>query len=450
MKFLSSLWGTFINDKLLQRVVKNTGYLLSSNVASMGLSMLQSILAGRLLGVAGFGVIGTITAFATMLNRLFSFRMNELVVKYFGEASLQNDKERAAAVIKASVLGEATSALLSFIVILFLAPFAARKLADDPATTNLFILYGSMVLANFATETSTGILQVKNKFRNQAVINLVSSLLTAAIVVWAFIAKKGLMEVMAAYLLGKFVLGLGTAALGWREMHKEFGSHWLNASFSSLPPLKELLSFAFSTNISSTIIMLVRDNEALWIAWFLSPVEVGYAKTALAIINLVQIPITPFIATTYPEINAAVTRKDWTLLKQLLKRVTLISGGWTGLTAVGLAIFGRWLLGFYGPDFQPAYIPMLIFLAGLGFANVFFWNRPLLLALGLPMVPYRISLWSGIAKVVLAILLVPRLGLNFEALLLSLFFIVSVSLIIWRGWQEVEKRKLKGQEGNLA
>lgn len=450
MKFLSSLWGTFINDKLLQRVVKNTGYLLSSNVASMGLSMLQSILAGRLLGVAGFGVIGTITAFATMLNRLFSFRMNELVVKYFGEASLQNDKERAAAVIKASVLGEATSALLSFIVILFLAPFAARKLADDPATTNLFILYGSMVLANFATETSTGILQVKNKFRNQAVINLVSSLLTAAIVVWAFIAKKGLMEVMAAYLLGKFVLGLGTAALGWREMHKEFGSHWLNASFSSLPPLKELLSFAFSTNISSTIIMLVRDNEALWIAWFLSPVEVGYAKTALAIINLVQIPITPFIATTYPEINAAVTRKDWTLLKQLLKRVTLISGGWTGLTAVGLAIFGRWLLGFYGPDFQPAYTPMLIFLAGLGFANVFFWNRPLLLALGLPMVPYRISLWSGIAKVVLAILLVPRLGLNFEALLLSLFFIVSVSLIIWRGWQEVEKRKLKGQEGNLA
>ena len=86
MKFLSPLWNTFTNDKLLQKIVKNTGYLLSSNVASMGLSMMQSILAGRLLGVAGFGVIATITAFASMLNRLFSFRMNELVVKYFGEA----------------------------------------------------------------------------------------------------------------------------------------------------------------------------------------------------------------------------------------------------------------------------------------------------------------------------------------------------------------------------
>jgi len=448
MKFPSSLWNTFKNDKLLQKVIKNTGYLLSSNVLSMGLSMVQSVLAGRLLGVAGFGVIGTITAFASMLNRLFSFRMNELVVKYFGEATIQNKPERAAAVVKAAVLGETISATLSFIVIIFLAPFAATKLADDAATTNLFILYGSMVLANFATETSTGVLQVKNKFRNQAVVNLISSVMTASIVFWAFFTKKGLIEVMAAYLVGKFVLGLGTAALGWSEMQKEFGNGWLRTSFDKLPPFKELFGFAFSTNISSTVIMLVRDNEALWIAWFLSPVEVGYAKTALAIINLVQIPITPFISTTYPEINAAVTKKDWPLLRRLLKRVTLISGGWTGITAVGLALFGRWLLGFYGPDFQPAYVPMLLFLAGLGFANIFFWNRPLLLSLGLPMVPYRISLWCGIAKVALAILLVPILGLNFEAILLSLFFIISVSWIILRGWQEVQKMEALHQESS--
>ena len=241
MKFLSPLWNTFTNDKLLQKIVKNTGYLLSSNVASMGLSMMQSILAGRLLGVAGFGVIATITAFASMLNRLFSFRMNELVVKYFGEAALQQKSERAAAVVKAALLGEAASAALSFIVIIFLAPLAASKLADDAATSNLFILYGTMVLANFATETSMGILQVRNKFKNQAVINLVGSFLTAAIIVWAFFAKKGLMEVMAAYLVGKFVVGLGTAALGWREMQKDFGSGWLRTSFEHLPPLKNFL-----------------------------------------------------------------------------------------------------------------------------------------------------------------------------------------------------------------
>ena len=127
-EFLFPNWNTFKNDKLLQKIVKNTGYLLSSNVASMGLSMLQSILAGRLLGVAGFGVIATITAFASMLNRLFSFRMNELVVKYFGEATLQKNPERAAAVVKAAALGETISAVLSFVLSFYLAPFAAVKI----------------------------------------------------------------------------------------------------------------------------------------------------------------------------------------------------------------------------------------------------------------------------------------------------------------------------------
>jgi len=127
------------------------------------------------------------------------------------------------------------------------------------------------------------------------------------------------------------------------------------------------------------------------------------------------------------------------LMRRLLKRVTLISGGWTGITSIGLVLFGRWLLMFYGAEFLPAYIPMLLFLAGLGFANIFFWNRPLLLSLGMPMVPYRISLWCGIGKVFLAFLLVPRLGLNFEAVLLSAFFIISITLIITRGLSEVKK-----------
>lgn len=448
MKFVASLWTIFKKDKLLQKVVRNSGYLLSSNVLGMGLSVIQSILAGRLLGVAGFGVIGTITAFASTLNRLFSFRMNELVVKYFGEADTKGQHERAQAVVKAAALGELFSAGLSFVLIVLLAPLAAARLADDPSTTRLFILYGTIVLANFATETATGVLQATNKFRNQAILNLISSVAIASIIAWAFFARRGLKEVMAAYLIGKFILGLGTSALGWREMHKKYGGGWWRTSLSHLPPLKGLFGFALSANLSSTIIMLVRDNEALWIAWFLSPVEVGYAKTALAIINLVQVPITPFIATTYPEINNAVTRRDWSLLRRLLKRVTLISGAWTIATSVGLALFGRWLLLFYGEGFLPAYAPMLLFLAGLGFANIFFWNRPLLLSLGLPIVPVRISLWCGIAKVGLAILLVPRFGLNFEAMLLSAFFIISVSLIILRGFREVQR--LEAEEREMA
>jgi O-antigen/teichoic acid export membrane protein len=450
MNPLTSMWNTLKNDKLLQKIIRNAGYLLSSNVLRMGLSIVQSIFAGRLLGVAGFGVIGTITVFATTLNKIFSFRMNELVVKYFGGAVAYDEKDKAAAIVKAAGIGETTSAVLSFLILVLFAPLAAERLAGDPATTPLFILYGTIILANFTYETAIGIIQVQNHFRNQAVINLISSISTASIIAWSYFTQKGLLEILLAYIAGKFILGLGTTILGWHEMNKLLGKNWWKTNFSSLPPLKELLGFAFSTNISNTVIHLVRDNEALWVAWFLTPVEVGYTKTALAIINLVQVPITPLISTSYPEINNAAIKEDWKLLRRLLKRITLVSGIWTGMSAIGLALFGKWFLMFYGAEFLPAYEPMLLYLIGLGFANILFWNRPLLLSLGLPMVPYRISLYCGIAKIGLAFLLVPRYGLNVEALLLSAFFVISVSLIVLRGLKEVKIRENDMQETSTA
>ena len=449
MNFFQSLWKILKSDKLLQKIIRNAGYLLSSNILSMGLSFIQSILAGRLLGVSRFGVIGAITVFATTLNKVFSFRMNELVVKYFGEALAKNKKEEAAAVVKTAGLGEMISAIFSFLALILLAPLAAEKLADDPSTTSLFILYGTIILANFTYETAFGIIQVGNHFRNQALINLVSSIGTAGVITWAYFTNKGLNEVLFAYILGKFILGLGTTILGWHEMNVRLGRDWWRSSFKALPPFKELMRFAFSTNISHTVIHLVRDNEALWIAWFLSTIEVGYTKTALAFINLIQMPITPFIATSYPEINNAVVSEDWKLLRRLLKRITLISSSWTIASAIGLAIFGRWLLMLYGPEFLPAYNPMLLFLVGLGFANILFWNRPLLLSLGLPAVPYHISLLCGIAKISLSFLLVPRFGLNMEALLLSAFFVISISIIVMRGFKEIRVKESEALEKAL-
>ena len=81
---------------------------------------------------------------------------------------------------------------------------------------------------------------------------------------------------------------------------------------------------------SATINLIVRDSEALWLALFLSTTEVGYYKVALAIINLVLMPITPFISTTYPEMSRSVSEGNWQQLKNLLRRVTKISGFWTG------------------------------------------------------------------------------------------------------------------------
>lgn len=437
---------SWTQDHLLRRVVRNSTYLFASNV----ISAILSIVTANLLGVAVFGTLGIITGFVANINRLLSFRMGDVVVRYMGEALARGEKERAAAVVKLAALVETTTSLLAFGALLLLAPLGARFFAKDAGLTGLFLIFGVSILANFATETATGVLQVTNHFRSQALINLAQSVLVAVIV--AIIAVRGasLEGVLLAYLAGKVVLGLGPIFVALFWLPRALGAGWWRADLSLLPPWRELVRFAFSTNISGTINVFARDSEVQWVGFFFDNIAAGYFKTALAIVNLVVMPINPFIGTTYPEITRAIAARQWARLRSLLRRVTLIAATWTGAVVVGLLLFGRqvlfseWTLfgrtfHIYSNSFLPAFDVLMIILIGYGVANILFWNRPLLLAQGLADYALKVSLWAMLGKVALALILLPGAGYIMEAVLLSGYFVISVGIMVWRGLTAVRQ-----------
>ena len=447
MKLLDQIWHNWREDRLLRTVFLNTSYLFSSNTASMGLSTVQSIFTARLLGVENFGLMGIVTTFASSVNNLFSFRMGELVVRYFTEFLAEKRLDRASALIKTAVLVEAISSVLSFLLLLLISPLAARYLGGDPSTRIWFMLFGISILGTIIQETSTGILQVTRQFQSQAVINVGQSILTTIIIVIAFFVHGGMLIVLIAYLIGKMILGIGPVVVAWFSLKKILGSGWWKASFSLLPPWRELSRFALSTNFSATVNLLVRDSEILWIGFFLKPVDAGYYKVALAIINLVSMPITPFIRTTYPELSRIVAQRAWSQLRQFLRRVTIVAGAWTGVTSLGLIVLGPLLIQFYGRDYLPAYPALLVLVIGFGVANILFWNRALLLSLNQPQYALKVMFLVGLVKIALAFILVPRFGFVVEAGLLSGWFIISIGLIVWRGLSEVHRVEINPATG---
>ncbi len=420
-------------DRLLGMVIRNSGHLFSGNTIGTALSLVQSIFAAKLLGVVDVGVLGVVTVFASTVNRLFSFRMGELVVKYMDQYRAEGRPDRAAAVVKAAALVESLTSLLAFGMLVLLTPLAAALFAKDPSTTPWFLIYGLIIPGNLCTETSTGVLQVARRFRAQAAINIGQSVLTAVIIVGAFIFNGNMLVVVLAYTLGKLILGIGPMVLAWDSLGDIYGAGWWRASLKLLPPRKELVSFALSTNLSATLNMIVRDSELLWVGFFLTTRDVGYYKIALAIINLVVAPINPLISATYPELSRSVAEKSWAQLRRLLRRVTILAGGWSVAVSLGLLVFGNWVILLYGAEYLPAYPALMVLLMGYGVANVLFWNRSLLLVLQRPVFPFQVMLWTGLAKVALAFVLVPRFGYIAEAALLSAYLAVSVVIIVWQG-----------------
>lgn len=450
MSRLQSAAQSWTQDRLLRRVVRNSTYLFASNV----ISAILSIVTANLLGVAVFGTLGIVTGFVSNINRLLSFRMGDVVVKYMGEALARGEKERAGAVVRLAALVETATSLLAFGALVLLAPLGARFFAKDAALEPLFLIFGLSILANIAAETATGVLQVTNHFRSQALINLAQSVLVAALVALAAARGASLQSVLLAYLAGKVVMGLAPVFVALYWLPRTLGAGWWRADLRLLPPWRELTRFAISTNFSGTINVFARDSEVQWVGFFFDNTVAGYYKTALALVNLVVMPINPFIGTTYPEITRAIASRQWARLRKLLRRVTLIAAGWTAAVAIGLLLFGRqvlfsdWTLfgrtfHIYSGSFLPAFDVLMVILIGYGAANILFWNRPLLLAQGLAGDALRVSFWSMLAKVALALILLPGAGYIMEAWLLTGYFLLSVGIMVWRGLNSAAKTEAK-------
>lgn len=435
-------------DHLIKRVLKNSSYLFSSNTLSSGITTIQGVLAAIILGPRDYGLLGLIITFASNVNRLFSFRMGELVIKFAGSYLDNGEKEKAASVIKLAGLTEIISSFIAYLLLFFSAPLAAKYLLKNSELSIWIMIYGVALLANFMTETSTAILQLSNRYKTIALYNLFQNIVTALWIIVLFFVKGNLFDILMAYLIGKFIFGFGISIAGVFQLNKMIGHNWLSSRINSIKNKKEIIRFAISTNLSGTVNLLIRDSEVLWFGYFWSSEIVGYYKFGLAILNPIMLPINTLISTTYPEINKLISRKLWQPLKLFLRKITLISFLWTGASVVGLAIFGEWILSLIKDG---KYLPSLpitfILLIGYGFANILFWNRNLLLSFNHPNTPLVVMGVFGLLKIIIMLITVPKFGYLYQASLLSAYFVFSVSVITIIGLNLLRKSHSESEVG---
>jgi len=442
MKSPLKIFNEWKQDKSLGDVLKNVGYLVTGNTASTGLTFIQGILAAIILGPLEYGLLGMVVSFASNVNRLLSFRMGELVVKFAGEHIEKEENGKAAAIVKFAGLAEIITSITAYVLLCLLASWAARVILKEPSITPWIIIYGLALLANFMTETSTAILQIGDKFGKLASLNFLQSLLTAVWITILFFTKGTLVQVLMAYLAGKFLFGFGIFIIAMQTMRQMIGKGWLKYKITELENRSEIIKFAFSTNISSTLNLVIRDSEVLFVGYFLSPLYAGYFKFSVAVINAIILPVSQFITVTYPQINKRIISKKWKELKSLLISTSSIALAWIVACVVGLLVLGEWVLSLIKDG---AYVPSLpyiyVLIIGYGFASIFFWNRNLLLSFNLPNLALVVMAVVGGIKTILMFILIPRFGYLMQAGLLSSYFLVSIGVMVYLGLKKLSNEE---------
>jgi O-antigen/teichoic acid export membrane protein len=193
------------NDAIIRRLLSNTGWLFGTNGLGMILGFFQGVLVARMLGVAGYGLLGLITTFVTIINQLTSFRMNEFVVKYTSEALVNGRKENAATIIKFALITESVASVLAFCILVFLAPLGNLYLIRTPGAEELIVFYAVTIIGNLVFETTTGILQAFNCFQQQSLSLFWGRFISLILIVVVLLLHGGIWSVMLANIAGSLV-----------------------------------------------------------------------------------------------------------------------------------------------------------------------------------------------------------------------------------------------------
>lgn len=422
------------SDAVFRRILKNSGWLLGSQGINAGLAFIQSILIARMLGVEQLGILGIVMTYVAVINRITSFRMNEFVVKFAGDAIAQNNKEKASLFIKSAMIIEACASIIAFGILLLLAPISAQWFVQDTQAQSLITFYGIVLLANLISETSTGVLQLFNSFQFLSMSNSVRSLVSVAIMIAAILGDGGIWGVLFAYLSGNLTAAMLMLIVTLRETAKHLGHRWWRVPVSFMQgSWRTTASFILNTNISATISLITKESDLLWLGFLRTPAEVGYYKLASSLASLAFIPISPLTQTTYPEINHKVAKKDWDGLIVLLRNISLIVLAFSATILGFVALFGTFLIGIlYGADFEPAFPALMFLLVGLAISNVFYWTRPTLLSFNRVYFLVQLGVLTSILKVIGVFIFVPIWGFIGNAVLLCILYCVGVGGALWK------------------
>ncbi len=432
---------TAANGPVFERLLRNSGWLLGANGVTAACGITQGIIVTRLLGVEGYGMLAIVIAFVTVMRQLTSFRMNEFVVKYVSDALASEREDQASAAVKVAMIAEALASLVAFGVVWAAAPLGARWFAGSVEAIPLIRLYAIVVLTTFVTETGIGLLHVFNRFRAQSVILSLEQGTLLLCVVIATLTNGTIASILLAYLLARAAGSVMIASVSLRETTQRLGVRWWRVPLRKMEHPRAALHFALHTNVSSSLSLMMKEGDPLWLGYFRGTAEAGFFRLALSLTRASMMPVTLMVQAIYPEATRLAAGERWQEFRALLKKSSLFAAAYVIPAAALFIAFARPLIGsIYGPDFEPAVPAVVILLVGVGFANIFYWSRLGLLSMHRADYVTKLNVGLAALKAGGVLLLVPASGYLGSAALLSFVYLIGVWLSIRKVFLETRRR----------
>ena len=417
-----------LNHSILSRpFARNVGALTVANGVRVVLSFVQGILVARWLGPELYGVAALVMSVPSIVYTFFDARSAEASVKFLSEFDAKGERERALAMCKAGYAVDFVIAGMALLVVLLLAPWAAKSVVKRPETGWLIILYGSAFLPRALTGTSYAVLATLGRFPTIAFVNMLTDILRIGLVVSLIALGWEVAGVVWGNAIAMAVTGLLYGASAYGLAKSQWGRSWLFADWAYLKGRwKEILAFLVFNDLNALLGMIPKQLDVVILGYFRNPMEVGYYKLAKSLAGTVGYVVGPLQSVVYPEFAKLRGIGDMKALRQKIHKLALQVGlPLAAVTAFGIIPLPLIVLALLGQSYDPAVPAAQLLLIGYAIWLGFFWLKPIYFAHG------AIKQWSlvigtfSLAALVGWLLIVPFYGY----IGMSIWWTTSVALV---------------------
>lgn len=394
-------------------ISKNSLFVFNSQLVMLAVGILISVVVSRILGPTDRGAYFLSITVSYMIVSFGNFGVSFTNIYLLSKGERTLNEVNSASTILAIFIG-----FLFIGLYIIFHDFLHMHLLKGvrPVYIAVAVLISPLVLYGRFWETMMSGL---NKFELLSKFNIVSVVIEAiSTLIVLLVLKLGIHGLVGWWVVSAFMFTLAKIYILNRQERLVF-------SFD-LKLLKEILYFGFKGHIGDIAWTLDNRLGIFIVNYFTGVTGVGHFSLSVSLAEKIWFLPTPLKTASNPIIGGSEKHRAGMLTARVNRHILLLSV----ILAVLIAMVAPWGIPFfYGDEYAPSVIPLLILLPGVVLARSIF-SSYIILQLGKPNIPSIVTWINTIIHIPLAFILIKIYGLIGAALSLSIFYILQFVFLL--------------------
>jgi O-antigen/teichoic acid export membrane protein len=401
----------------------DVSWVFISQVITLATGFLLSVILGRFLGAAAFGLFTMTLTIYTLASLVGGIGIPAAIVKYVAE--FKENKEKLNIFVSCGVINSIFFGMIIGSVLFALSGMLA-SIFNMPELTELIKIISFALPFLVLNNTLLGLLNGLREMKSYSLRTVIRSSLLLGFTILLVGIGLGIKGAVLALLLseiGTLFLLIFISRNFFRFLIQDY-----------VKTTKEVVKFGSQLFLASAIYMVNTYTDTLLVGFFLMDKDVGIYAIAIALSRAFLVIPGSMSTITYPAISEYHSKGSHESVENLINKSMKYSLIILSILGILIIFFSKdIILLLLKPEFLPAVTPIAILVLGMIFFGSMASIGSAFSAVGRPDIPFKINLLTAVVNLTLDVVLIPILGITGAAIgtatSLSMLTILAIYLL---------------------